>query len=161
VLYNSPLLPRSHTRTLSVSCYLSMDAKQLSNMIFRSWRIAPRSCTHCAIQQTLCVVSLFSNSCGLCLRSAQCCSFVLSTAPSWMNPEVATSTNELLPDLRRAISVISQISAALDASACSLDPPFVQILEFCRDNTGWLLPPMSFLRDILPIVSSIPFCYLC
>ena len=68
----------------------------------------------------------------------------MSAVPAWMNPNVASSTDELRSDLRRAIAVISQISASLDASACSSDPPFARILGFCQDNTGWLLPPIKY-----------------
>lgn len=138
-----------------------MDLKQLSNMIFHTGQIAPRSCSRCAVQQTLCVVSLFSNSCGLCLRSAHCCSFMISAVPAWMNLDAASSTDELRSDLRRAVAVISQISASLDASVCSLDPPYTRILEFCRDSAGWLLPPMNLLPDTLAIVLGILFCCLC
>ena len=113
-----------------------MSSKQLSDMIFRSGQIAPVSCSRCSARGTLCVVSVFSNSCGLCLRSAQCCSFILASVPAWMNSDSNHRTNELRSELRRAVNVISHISAAFDVSAFSLGPPYSQIAEFHQGRRG-------------------------
>ena len=147
MLYNSPFLPRSHARTLWLAVASIMDLKQLSNAIFHTGQIAPRSCSQCAMERTLCVVSLFSNSCGMCLRSARCCSFISSAVPAWMSPDVASSTDELRSDLRRAIVAISRISASLDASVYSSGPLCTQILESYLGSTGSLPPPKNLRLD--------------
>src|SRR5580658_9554878 len=113
-----------------------MDLKQLSNVIFRTGQIAPHSCSQCSDERTLCVVSLFSNSCGMCLRSARGCSFIASATPAWMSPNVASSTDELRFGLHRAIVVLSQISASLDASVYSSGPQCTRILEFDQGSAG-------------------------
>ena len=147
-LYNSPSSPRSHARTLPIERSPIMDSKHLSDMIFRSGRIAPYSCSRCVERGTLCVVSVFSSSCGLCLRSALCCSFILTSVPAWMNPDVSPASIELRSDLRRAVNVVSHISAALDASASVSGPPYLQILGSYRDSRGSLLPPKFPLLEV-------------
>ena len=124
--------------------------RHLSNMIFRSGQVAPRACSYCSSRNSLCIVSAFSNSCGLCLRSARCCSFMLSSVPSWAHADVMTSTSELHSDLCRVVGILSQISVALDASFYPSDFPSVRILESSQGSRGSLLLPRNPHQGILP-----------
>ena len=117
--------------------FFTMDPlKHLSNMIFQSGQIAPRSCIHCATNNYLCVVSAFSNSCGLCLRSARCCSFMLSSVPAWAVADSEPSIDVLRSDLRRTAAVLSQLSLAFDASGSASGSRCVRIFESPLDNAG-------------------------
>ena len=110
--------------------------QQISDAVFRLGQVAPHSCSQCSSQNSLCIVSAFSNSCGLCLRSSQCCSFMLSSEPSWMSFDTSSSIKELRSDLRRTINVLSQISSSLDAMSRSSSPLTVHTLESCRGSKG-------------------------
>ena len=123
----------------------------ISDAVFRLGQVAPYSCLRCSSQNSLCIVSAFSNSCGLCLRSSHCCSFMLSSKPSWMSSDTSSSTEGLRSDLRRAVNVLSQISSSLDAMSRSSSPLTVHTLESCRGSKGSSLLPKNLLQGILPI----------
>ena len=123
----------------------------ISDAVFRLGQVVPYSCSRCSSQNSLCIVSAFSNSCGLCLRSSHCCSFMLSSKPLWMSSDTSFSTEELRSDLRRAVNVLSQISSSLDAMSRPSSPLTVHTLESCRGSKGSSHPPKNLLQGILPI----------
>ena len=134
--------------------------QQLSNAIFRLGQVAPHSCSHCSSQNSLCIVSAFSNSCGLCLRSSRCRSFLLSSVPSWMNSVIPSPTQELRSDLRRTIGVLSQISASLDALSESSGSLTVRTPGSCQDSKGSSPLPKNLPQGTLPIESNTQSCSL-
>jgi hypothetical protein len=135
--------------------------QQLSNVIFRLGQVAPKSCSHCFSQNSLCIVSVFSNSCGLCLRSSRCCSFLLASVPPWMNSIIPSPTQELRSDLHRTIGVLSQIAVSFDALSEPSGSSTVQILGSCQDSKGLLPLPRNLHQGTLPIESNIRSCFHC
>jgi hypothetical protein len=127
---------------------------QFANFVFQTGVVAFKPCARCQTVGLLCIVSSFSTCCGLCLRAAQCCSFLehAVSLSSGVPTDQLNRDRGLRNDLRRAVAVMHQITEELNVSSSFVGPLSAQRLEPSPDKRGWWIPPTCFLPcHILPI----------